>query len=70
MHTSIDAGGRTFLAVCTACPSWRGSIRLNRGAALEDAHLHELGVHGRSREARIRLNRWRERHADDPELPA
>lgn len=41
----VETGGRTFLAYCPECPSFR-ALRMTRAAALRAGAEHLSGVHG------------------------
>lgn len=47
----LDAGTRTVVATCAACPSWR-ELRGTRPAAQLEAARHLELVHGAKRRAR------------------
>ena len=61
-HTKIDAGGRTYLAICTGC-GWRGLPTMDRGAALLQARHHEQRAHPGDLQTAQALAHHRARHA-------
>ena len=61
-QTRIDAGGSTFLPICSGC-GWRGLPETDRAAALREARHHELRAHPGDKDTLRMLNNHRARHA-------
>ena len=62
-RVKIDAGGSTFLPLCTVC-GWRGMPSTSRGEAHGQAVHHEARAHPGEHHALKAQHIYRRRHAD------
>lgn len=61
MPFKIDAGGCTFLPLCTSC-GWRGLPMPDRSSALRSARHHEMRAHPGELHAAKMLDNQTRRH--------